>query len=132
MHHSHHWHRHGWHRHGWQRGVGFLALIVVAVVAFGWIVMQLWNAVLPDVFGWKTISYFQALGLLVLSKIFFGGWHRGGHHHGCHHRRHDGWANLSDEEREKLRSKFRHRWCGMHDHDEHDARSDAKPGSEAV
>lgn len=127
MHHSHHW-----HRHGWQRGIGFLVLIVAGVAAFSWIVMQLWNAVLPDVFGWKTITYFQALGLLVLSKIFFGGWHRGGHH-GCHHRRHDGWANLSDEEREKLRSKFRHGWCGMHDKHGSDINvSDTKPGGDAA
>jgi len=120
MHHSHH--SNHCHRHGWRRGAGFLVLIVAGVAAIGWVVMQLWNAVLPDLFGWKAISYFQALGLLVLSKILFGGWHRGGHRHGWHHRRHGAWANLSDEEREKLRAKFGYRCCGMYEGEEHDAK----------
>jgi hypothetical protein len=39
---------------------------------FGWIVMLLWNWLMPDIFGLKTVSYWQAWGLLALSCILFG------------------------------------------------------------
>jgi hypothetical protein len=39
---------------------------------FGWILMLLWNWLMPEIFGLKTISYWQAWGLLLLSCILFG------------------------------------------------------------
>ena len=50
----------------------FAVLAIAAVALFGFIVMSLWNWILPPVTGWHPISYWQALGLLVLSKILFG------------------------------------------------------------
>lgn len=87
--------------------IGFLALFTFAVYA-------LWNGVLADVLPVKSITYWQALGLLVLSKILFGGFPgRGGHGFGPPWRermlaRH--WESLSPEQREKLRAKMRHRF----------------------
>jgi hypothetical protein len=46
-------------------GIGLLFL-------FGWIVMLLWNWLMPEIFGLKTVSYWQAWGLLLLSSILFG------------------------------------------------------------
>ncbi len=46
-------------------GVGLLFL-------FGWIVMLLWNWLMPEIFGLKAVSYWQAWGLLLLSCILFG------------------------------------------------------------
>ncbi len=116
-------HNHRGHRHGCRRGIGFALLIVLGVAAITWVVTQLWNALLPELFGWHAITFLQALGLLALSKIFFGGWHRGGRRHGWHGhhhgRDHGAWARLTDEEREQLRARFRHRCCGM---DEQDAK----------
>ena len=51
--------------------VGFAAL-------FGFFTMWLWNALMPDIFGLTTISYWQAVGILILFKILFGGFGSGG------------------------------------------------------
>ena len=34
---------------------------------------HLWNWLMPAMFGLQTVTFWQALGLLVLSKILFGG-----------------------------------------------------------
>ena len=60
---------------------------LAAIAVLGGIVMLLWNAIIPDLFaGAHSIDYLRALGLLVLSRILFGGL-RG---HGGWHRRHHG------------------------------------------
>jgi hypothetical protein len=63
--------------------------------------MMLWNAVMPVVFtGARSIDYLHALGLLVLSRILFGGF-RG--HGGWHTRRHWArWHAMTPEEREQF------------------------------
>lgn len=54
--------------------LGIAVLAVAGIGLLGWVVMALWNAVLPGVFiGVRAIDYRQALGLLVLSRILFGG-----------------------------------------------------------
>ena len=45
-------------------------------LVFGFVTMHLWNWLMPAIFGLKTITFLQALGLLVLGKILFGGFHR--------------------------------------------------------
>lgn len=55
--------------------------IVVAVLFgffFGWLVMLLWNWLMPEIFGLSVISYWQAFGIVILSKLIFSG--IGGHH----------------------------------------------------
>lgn len=81
----------------WKIGV----LVVVGIAALGWVVMALWNWLLPELFGIREISYLQAMGVLLLSKILFGGFrgHCGGHHK-WHRHHHDG---MTAEEREKLK-----------------------------
>ncbi len=106
--------------HGQNRSIGYKIkwgiLILIAVVAgifvFGSVVMLLWNNILPAVFGIKTITFWQALGILVLSKILFGGF-RGGHHrhHGPGHHWHGKYMQLSPEEREKMKAEWKHRCC---------------------
>lgn len=74
--------------------------------------MLLWNALLPAVLGVSAITFWQALGILVLSKILFGGFHGGHGHHKSHHGWHDShgkWMHLSPEEREKLKAEWRSR-----------------------
>lgn len=83
--------------------------IAAGVFIFGSVVMWLWNAILPGLFGISTISFWQALGILVLSKILFGGF--GGHHRHGHGSRHNSerWMHLNPEEREKMKSAWRSR-----------------------
>jgi hypothetical protein len=74
-------------------------------------VMSLWNAVLPDLLGWHLISFWQALGLLVLSRILFGGWRGRSHHLHWRARMMERWEHLSEEERASLRAGMQRR-CG--------------------
>ena len=92
----------------WIRKAIFIPFIVAAgVLLFGSIVMLLWNAILPAVLNVSTITFWQALGILVLAKILFGGF-RGGwgrRHRGMHWR--NKWMNMSEEER----AKFKEEWA---------------------
>ena len=84
--------------------------IVLFVGLFGEVVMHLWNWLTPALFGWHMISFWQALGLLLLCRILFGGF--GGHgRHRAQSRRQmfERWESMTPEEREKLRQGFRGR-----------------------
>lgn len=90
---------------------GVLALAGIVVVA--WIVMLLWNALLPALIaGISPIGYWQALGVLVLSRILFGGLRGGCHGHWRAPQAR--WESLTPEERERLKGRFQGRWgrCG--------------------
>ena len=51
----------------------FFAVFMVGVfLLVGYVLMQLWNWLMPDLFGLTTITYWQAFGILVLAKIIFG------------------------------------------------------------
>ena len=87
----------------------------------GEVVMQLWNWLLPPLFGWRQITFWQALGILLLSRILIGGF-------GCHgsgrsnvrrrvadrlaDRMGDRWDAMTPEERERFRQRIRER-CGF-------------------
>ncbi|MDR0242866.1 MAG: hypothetical protein LBJ65_14800 [Burkholderia sp.] len=88
------------------RCAGKALLAVIAIGVLGWIVMMLWNWVMPALFaGARTIDFARALGLLVLSRILFGGF-RG--HRGWHGRRHwRKWESMTPEERERFRAAWR-------------------------
>ncbi len=98
----------------WKVLMGIL-LAGVVLLGMSYVVMWLWNWLVPAVIGWKTIDYLQAMGLLVLTRLLvgfrgFGGWHR--HHHGhWRGRMHEKWAQMTPEEREKFRQSARGR-CG--------------------
>ena len=92
-----------------------LKVIVIgaaAIFGFGFAVMLLWNALIPDLFHGPAISFPQAIGLLILSKIFLKGF-------GCrrNHWRHHQWREqmkqkmdtMTPEEREKFREQWRKR-----------------------
>jgi hypothetical protein len=88
-------------------------MLVLLAWLFGELVMHLWNWLLPAIFGWKAITFWQALGLLVLCRILFGSFgNGGGHKAGWRERRAMMLESLTPEEREKLRGKLRAR-CGF-------------------
>ena len=94
-------------------------ILLIAPLAIGgfalfiWLVMLLWNSVLTVATGVRTITYWQAAGILVLSKILFG---FGGGHSGSHSPRRwpamrERFANMSPEEKEKFKAEWKNR-CG--------------------
>ena len=95
----------------------FLApLIPVAIAVFifigGEVVMQLWNWLLPTLFGWRQITFWQAVGLLALCRILFGGCGGRGPRSNVRRRIAERWEQKSPEEREKFRQAMRSR-CGF-------------------
>ena len=94
----------------------FALIAIPAIFLFGFLVMMLWNALMPAIFGLKVITYWQTLGLLLLAKIFFGSFHggRGGHNARWRERVIERWEQLTPEEREKFRESMRRR--GRHCH----------------
>jgi hypothetical protein len=83
---------------------------IVAIGVLGLVTMGLWNALLPEIFALPAISFGQALGLLILSRLLFGrfggggrGWRK--------HRFARGLDNLTPEEREVFRKAMERR-CG--------------------
>lgn len=108
------------YRKGFFYGLMIASVIVVVAVVFAWVFLYLWNWLIPELFNGPVLTIWQALGLLILSKMIFGGF---GHHKNKWHK-HSGWgnkwkdrcANLSDEDRNKWKSHFMHKWnCGHND-----------------
>ena len=98
-----------------RRVLRFVLWVTIAVVVFGFVVMSLWNWLMPALFGWKALGFWQAVGLVVLSRILFGGFR--GHMYGSmgwRHRMRERWEQMTPEEREKFRAGLRHR-CGHFD-----------------
>ncbi len=99
-----------------RRGVGFLVVAVAVVFIIGLVIMLLWNALVPDLFRGPSITYWQAVGLLVLSHLLLRGgpWHRrhGWHHEQWRRRLEERMAGMTPEEREKFKAGFRSH-CGF-------------------
>jgi len=90
------------------KGTKIILFIVVAGAVLGFVTMELWNALLPQIFGWNRITFWQGIGLLVLSRILFGGFHRhSGHRDGWKRRMKERWEHMTPEEREKFRKGMR-------------------------
>ena len=102
-------------RNNWiLRCIGICLACVAGAFLLGFVVMHLWNWLMPLLFGLSVITYYQALGILILSKILFGGFRGRGCCGGCGHRGghwrsrwKQKWEGMSEEERAKMR-----KWCG--------------------
>ncbi len=95
--------------------LGMLLFIFIG----GELVRLLWNWLLPPVFGWRQITFWQALGLLALCRILFGGFGRHGSGRSnlrrrmeerCERRIEERSQNMTPEERERFRQRMRERW----------------------
>ena len=83
---------------------------IAAIFLFGYVVELLWNHALVPATGWHEVTYWQAVGLLVLTKIFFG--FRGGPGRGhWRHRMRERWEKMTPEQRQKFEEAMRAR-CG--------------------
>lgn len=113
-----------------------LKCVVVAALAvglIGWVTMLLWNWLVPDLFNGPALTYWQALGLLVLTKILFWGF-SGKHHHSSSghapywkHRFYEKFSNMPAEQREEFKRRMNEKWCRFDR-----SSSDEKSGSSNV
>lgn len=94
-------------------------LFLLFIALGGWVVMLLWNWLLPPLFGVSQVTFWQALGLLALCRILFGGFSARGS--GGSHVRHrmrrrmaermsEKWDRMTPEQREQARRGMRGRW----------------------
>src|ERR1700682_2004379 len=116
----------------WMRMTRLTRLLVIAPLAIlgmviftfigGEIVMLLWNWMLPPLSGWRELTFWQAIGLLALCRILFGGFGLGGGGHRNSRRRMEGrirervrermderGEQMTPEERERFRQGFHDR-----------------------
>jgi hypothetical protein len=92
-----------------------VAILGISLFIFigGEVVRQLWNWLLPPIFGWRQITFWQALGLLALCRILFGGFGFHGRDRSRFRRRMaERWDHMTPEERERFRQGMRGR-CGF-------------------
>ena len=104
------------------RGFFFLLCIAAFVLIVGWVVMSLWNWLIPSLFQGPQINFWQALGIFLLGKILFGGFKGwggrccGGGHHGKHgfwrRRFEEKFATMSEEEKLKFKERYK-KCCGF-------------------
>ena len=101
---------------------------IVGMAVFAWIggevVMHLWNWLAPELFGLRQITFWQALGLLALCRILFGGFglSGGGPRSSSRRRMRDRWEHMTAEERERFRQ-------GLHDHSGRTTPLDSTPSA---
>lgn len=83
---------------------------ILGIVSY--VVMLLWNNLLPEILHVSTITFWQAMGIFVLSKILFGFGKGGGKpawiQNKMHHNR---FQNMSDEDRERFKERMKDRFC---------------------
>ena len=90
-------------------GLKFTLGFILYFMVLAWVIMKLWNGLVPGLTGWSVLTYNKALVLLVLVRLLVGFKCLGGgfFKHKFGHK----WSNLTPEERDKLRAKFKERWC---------------------
>lgn len=106
---------------------------ILAVIVFGWVTMLLWNWLVPELFNGRPINFWQALGLLVLSKLLFSGF-SGKKHHGSQggspywkHRFYEKFSKMPEGQREEFKRRMKEKWCNFEKRASED-KSDASNG----
>ena len=99
--------------HKFFRVLKFVFIGAVAFAAFGFVVTHLWNYLMPGLFGLRMITFWQAVGLMLLGRLLFGGFRPGRGGFGWRGEMVRRWEQMTPEEREKFRSGMRGR-CGQH------------------
>jgi hypothetical protein len=97
-----------------KKWIAWIPLVIVGMLVFaalgGAVVRLLWNWLMPELFGWSPITFWQALGLLALCRILFGGLGRhGGSGSSSRRRMAERWERMTPEERERVRQGWRGR-----------------------
>lgn len=108
------------HRYNGRGRFFFFPLIAIAfLLVMGGVVMILWNAILPDLVSVNPITYWQAVGLLLLCRILFGNFRKGGsfgpssggpRKHSRSRYWKEKWSQMSPEERVEMKEKWKKWW----------------------
>ncbi len=107
------------------KALKFVAVVAVGMLLLGYVVMALWNVLVPDIFHGPSITFWQAVGMLFLSHILLRGWGPWRHANGWRrdrwkHRFEEKLSAMTPEERDKFKEEWRRR-CGWSPDDTHDA-----------
>ena len=81
-----------------------IAIVALGIIGFGGAVMLLWNGILTSVLHIGAITFWQAVGILLLAKILFGG-PRGRRWHGGWREKRFRWKNMTQDEKEHFQSR---------------------------
>jgi hypothetical protein len=102
-------------RKRWVFLVPLILLAMLLLIALGGeVVRLLWNWLLPPLFGWRPVTFWQALGLLALCRILFGGLGlHGSTRSNVRRRMAERYESMTPEERERFRQGICGRW-GIH------------------
>ena len=94
----------------WMAPAAILGIVLFVFIG-GEVVLHLWNWLLPPLFGWRELTFWQALGMLALCRILFGGFGlHGSGRSNSRRRTAERWEHMTPEERERLRQGMRGRW----------------------
>ena len=93
------------------KGLAVLAAVAALVAVLSLAVMLLWNSLVPELFRGPSLQYWQAFGLLLLSRILFGGLRGRGGWHWRQRMWRERWESMTPEERARLSEHFQGR-CG--------------------
>jgi hypothetical protein len=86
--------------------------IAALLALISYVVMLLWNNLLPEILNVKTITFWQAMGIFVLSKILFGFGKGGGGGPWGRRQMVERFKNMTPEERREFKEKMKEKMCG--------------------
>lgn len=113
---------------------GTMLMFIGAIGLFALAIMLLWNWLIPDIFGLGTISYWQAVGLLALSKLLFAGFGDAKYAHGDRKKKHwhrkfeEKWRKMPRERHEEYMKKMKDK--GFSSEEESEVKSESKTDDE--
>ncbi len=124
------------------KGLKMMLIFVLIAATMSYLVMSIWNWLMPSIFGLVTITFWQALGILALAKLLFGfgrgGWRGssyGGHwkHRGYEYKKQmeEKLKNMTPEERENFRAEWRKR-CGWQYRSQEENKHDTGASSDSI
>jgi hypothetical protein len=87
----------------------FIVIAPVAIFIFGSIIMLLWNNVLVPVLHVSAVTFWQGLGILVLSKILFSSFKGGGGPNRFYMKQRMMWNSMTPEQKEKFKEEWKNR-----------------------
>jgi len=89
-----------------------IVFVIVIVTLIGFVTMGLWNWLVPELFHGPVITFWQALGLFILSKILLTGFVKKNHQGPpWRHYWKDKWGKMTPEDRDRFKQRIQDKWC---------------------